>query len=222
MKGVFITGTDTGIGKTYFTLACIHALQAANIKTTAMKPVASGAEGVDGQLRNQDATLIQQALNHDVDYDLINPYAFASPVSPHIAAAEAGLEIDLKIIQQHYRQLTEHAEFAVVESVGGWLAPLSNKQTVADMAKLIGLPVVMVVGVRLGCLNHAMLTAQAIKQSGMKLTAWVANCIEPALASIDEQIDYLSRSLGMAPLVKLEWGQDSPLCSRDLLKLEKC
>lgn len=219
MKGIFITGTDTGIGKTYFTLACINALQQANVKTVAMKPVASGAERINDQLRNEDALLIQEALNHDVDYDLINPYAFAPPTSPHIAAADAGLEIDLNIIQQSYLRLTADAEFAIVEGVGGWLAPLSNKLTVADMAKAVGLPVVMVVGIRLGCLNHAMLTAQAIEQSGVSLAAWVANFIEPTLASADEQVDYLSRSLGMAPLAKLEWGQACSLHSRDLYSL---
>jgi len=219
MKGIFITGTDTGIGKTYFSLACINALQQAGIKTIAMKPVASGAELVDGQLRNEDALLIQQALNHAVDYDLINPYAFAPSVSPHIAAAEAGVEIDLQLIQKKYQQLSKGAEFAIVEGVGGWLAPLSTNLTVADMAKAIGLPVVMVVGIRLGCLNHAMLTAQAIVQSGLNLAGWVANDIEAELESADEQVDYLSRSLGMAPLVRLVWGQASPLCADDLINL---
>jgi len=219
MKGVFITGTDTGIGKTYFTVACIKALQTDGIKTVAMKPVASGADLIDGQLRNEDAVLIQQALNHNVDYDLINPYAFEPPVSPHIAAAKAGVEIDVQIIQQHYQRLIAGAEFVLVEGVGGWLAPLSHKLTVADMAKAVDLPVVMVVGVRLGCLNHAMLTAQAIVQSGQRLAGWVANIVEPELNSADEQIDYISQSLGMAPMVRQEWGQASPLCSTDLIRL---
>lgn len=219
MKGIFITGTDTGIGKTYFTLACINALQQDGIKTVAMKPVASGAKMIDGALRNDDALLIQQALNHDVDYGLINPYVFAAPVSPHIAAAAVGVEIDLQVIKNHYQQLTAEAEFAIVEGVGGWLAPLSRQLTVADMAGVLGLPVVMVVGIRLGCLNHAMLTAELIAQSGLKLGGWVANFIEAGLESVDEQVDYLSRSLGMPPLTRLAWGQASLVSSHELIKL---
>jgi len=217
MKGFFVTGTDTGIGKTYFTLACISALQQAGYKTLAMKPVASGAEWIDGQLRNEDALLIQQTLNHAVDYDLINPYAFAAPVSPHIAAQQAGVEIDLQHIKTCYQQFSESAEFVIVEGVGGWLAPLTDQLTVADMAATLALPVVLVVGIRLGCLNHAMLTAQAIRQTGLSLSGWVANVLQPAPTS--EQIDYLSQSLGMSPLARLAWGEHSVVDYHRLIKL---
>lgn len=217
MKGIFVTGTDTGIGKTWFTLACINAMQQAGVKTVAMKPVASGAELIDGQLRNEDALLIQQALNHPVAYELINPYVFALPVSPHIAAAEAGIEIELPRIQTVWQQLTRDTDFAMVEGVGGWLAPLSAKLTVADLAKALNLPVVMVVGLRLGCLNHARLTGQAIEQAGLQLAGWVANCIDPQLPFLEQQIDYLRRTLGMAPLARLAWQQDSTPAADELL-----
>lgn len=217
VRGIFVTGTDTGVGKTYFTLACIDAMQQAGIKTVAMKPVASGANMSGGLLCNEDALLIQQALQQDVDYELINPYVFAPPVSPHIAAARAGREIDLLHIRQRLQQLTAHAGFVIVEGVGGWLTPLSDRLTVADMAGAIGLPVVMVVGLRLGCLNHARLTARAIAQSGLPLAGWVANCIEPAAACVDEQIDHLTQALGQRPLASLAWSQSHRLSAGDLL-----
>jgi len=219
MNGIFITGTDTGIGKTWFTLACIDALQQAAIKTVAMKPVASGAEPIDGQLRNEDALLIQQRLNDPVDYSLINPYCFAEPVSPHIAAARAGVAIDLQHIQQVYARLTLGAEFVIVEGVGGWLAPLSDESNVADLADVLGLPVVMVVGMRLGCLNHARLTARAIEQSGLKLAGWVANCIEPELLALETQIDYLTKALGTAPLARTGWQQAQPIDYQAIMTL---
>lgn len=211
MKGLFVTGTDTGVGKTWFTLACIRALQAEGINTVAMKPVASGAQTVDGKLLNEDALSIQQSLRPHVDYELINPYVFAPPVSPHIAAAEAGVEIDLQHIKQSCETLSRDADCVIVEGVGGWLAPLSDALTVADMAGVLGLPVVMVVGIRLGCLNHAMLTAQAIRRSGLDLSGWVANCLEPQLPFIDRQIDYLNQTLQQKPLAVLRRDDESGL-----------
>ena len=205
MKGVFITGTDTGIGKTYFTLACIHALRSAGLKVAAMKPVASGAELVDGQLRNEDALQILKALDQVVDYELINPYCFRPPVSPHIAAAELGVEIDVLKIKNSCQLLSENSDYTLVEGVGGWLAPLSDSLTVADLAKALELPIIMVVALRLGCLNHAMLTAQSIKRSGLKLAGWVANWVEPELDALENQIDYLSKQFSMPPIARMGW-----------------
>ena len=211
MNGIFITGTDTGIGKTYFTLACIRALQEAGIKVAAMKPVASGADMMNGQLRNEDALQIQQALSNDVEYSLINPYCFSPPVSPHIAAAQAGVKIEPDVIKQQFNQLCSDADYAIVEGVGGWLAPISNESSVADLARSFDLPVVMVVGIRLGCLNHALLTAQAIKSSGLGFAGWVANIVEPGLTALDEQIDYLTRTLEMSPMVRIGWQSSDRL-----------
>jgi len=215
MKGIFITGTDTGIGKTYFTIACIKALQQAGKTVAAMKPIASGAEMIDGALRNEDALQMQQTLDHPVDYELINPYCFIPPVSPHIAAAEAGVEIKLDVIKQRYAELVKDADYVIVEGVGGWLAPLSEQLQVSDLARALQLPIVMVVGIRLGCLNHAMLTAEAIRQSGLSLAGWVANCLEPELEGLDKQIEYLSRHLQMAPLARLGW-QTSTISASNL------
>ena len=219
MQGIFITGTDTGIGKTYFTLACIKALQAEGIKTVAMKPVASGAELFDGELRNEDALQIQQALKSTTEYSLINPYAFAPPVSPHIAAARAGVEIDLDYIQHCYTKLCQGSDYVLVEGVGGWLAPLSDELSVADLACTIGLPVVLVVGIKLGCLNHAMLTVQSIRQTGLPLIGWVADCLEPQQESTAEQIAYLQQALQLPPLAVMGWQENATLSAEVLLGL---
>lgn len=208
MNGIFITGTDTGIGKTYFTLACIRSLQQAGLKVAAMKPIASGAEMVDGKLRNEDALQIQQALNHPIDYELINPYCFEPPVSPHIAAAQVGVTINLELIKQNFDALRKESDFVIVEGVGGWLAPLSENMTVVDLARAISLPVVMVVGIRLGCLNHASLTFNAIKHSGLEFAGWVANCIEPGMLNQQQQIDYITKLTGTVPLAISGWQEE--------------
>ncbi len=205
MKGIFITGTDTGIGKTHFTIACIQALQSAGCRVAAMKPVASGAERINGRLCNEDALRIIEALDHDVDYELINPYCFRPPVSPHIAAAEVGVEIDVSKIKNRCQLLSENTDYTLVEGVGGWLAPLSDSLTVADLASALALPVIMVVAIRLGCLNHAMLTAQSINRSGLELAGWVANCVEPEADAVERQIDYLSRRLSVSPIARIGW-----------------
>ncbi|MDH5444359.1 MAG: dethiobiotin synthase [Gammaproteobacteria bacterium] len=212
MKGLFITGTDTGIGKTWFTVACIRALQESGLKVAAMKPIASGADMIDGQLRNDDAQQIQQALNYPVKYEEINPYCFSPPVSPHIAAEEAGVDIDLNKIQKLLIDLNTNADFSLVEAVGGWLAPLSEQLTVADLATKLDLPVLMVVGVRLGCLNHAMLTLESIHKSGVVFAGWVANMLEPDLPEMDKQLDYLTRHLEMPPLVQMGWATEPNFC----------
>jgi len=203
MAGIFITGTDTGIGKTHVTLSLIKSLQQQGLRVAGMKPVASGAELVNGELRNEDALLIQKTAGAEPPYDLINPYCFAPPVSPHLAARQAGVEIDLQHINECYQQLAAESDMVIVEGVGGWLAPLSHQHTVADLAQQLKLPVVLVVGIRLGCLNHAALTYKEIKQSGLKILGWVANACDAETQNIDAQIEYLSERLGQAPLVKL-------------------
>lgn len=197
MPGVFITGTDTGIGKTHVTLACLQALQQDGIKVAGMKPVASGAQLVDDQLRNEDALLMQQMMELDVPYEMINPYCFEQAVSPHIAAQQAGIEIDLQRIKQNYQQLTEIAEYVIVEGVGGWLAPLSKQVTVADLAGELKLPVILVVGIRLGCLNHARLSFEVIKNSDVQFAGWVANHLQTDMQFATEQVEYLSQQLGI-------------------------
>lgn len=203
-RGFFITGTDTGVGKTWITLGLMHGLQARGLAVTGMKPVAAGCvPGPDG-LRNDDAQQIQAQSSLLLPYETVNPYAFAPAIAPHLAAAEAGIHIDFARIQQAYRELAERVDCVVVEGVGGWKVPLNEADTVADMAKTLGLPVILVVGIRLGCLNHALLTAESIRARGCTLAAWVANQVDAGCERVQENIEALRERipvpfLGMVP-----------------------
>ncbi|HSH42298.1 MAG TPA: dethiobiotin synthase [Arenicellales bacterium] len=208
-RGVFVTGTDTEIGKTVVSRLLVEALARAGERVAVMKPVAAGCEETGGGRRNADALELMAAANVHADYDLVNPYALAPPVSPHLAAAEAGVEIELERIRACQDTLAAKASFLVVEGVGGWCVPLSGTATVADMARRLDLPVIMVVGMRLGCLNHALLTAQAIESAGCSLAGWVANCIEPDDFSLDGCIDTLRERID-APLLAVVPRLDDP------------
>ena len=188
-KGFFITGTDTGVGKTRFTVAWMRAMQRCGLKTLGMKPVAAGCQWVGGVLVNDDALLLQQNGSVSSAYPLINPYAFEAAVSPHIAARQAGCSVDLKVIQHAFESLQHNADCVVVEGVGGWEVPLSQHHLVADLAVMLALPVILVVGVRLGCLNHARLTMMAIERSGVECIGWVANLVDPTMRCVDENIE---------------------------------
>ncbi len=174
-QGFFVTGTDTEVGKTVISVGLIHALQDQGLKVAAMKPVASGCQMTAHGLRNDDALALQQAADIQVDYPAINPYAFESPIAPHIAAQQAEVSIDLTRLLQGYQQLKSMSDAVVVEGAGGWLVPLNDKQSIADLAIKIELPVVLVVAIKLGCINHALLTADSIRSIGLPLAGWVAN-----------------------------------------------
>lgn len=200
MPGIFITGTDTEIGKTRVACALLQALNKQNIKTVGMKPIASGAELVNNQLQNEDALQLISASALKLPYELVNPYVFKTPASPHIAASVDHQQIELDKITSCYREIETQSDFVVVEGVGGWLAPINETQTVADMAETLQLPVVMVVGMRLGCLSHAQLTAQHIQQSGLKLVGWIANCVDKNFSFLEENINTLAKCTD-APLI---------------------
>ncbi len=201
MPGFFITGTDTEIGKTFVSTLIIKLLAEEGLKVAGMKPVASGAKIIDGMLKNEDALSLIQVSNIDVDYKTVNPYVFADAVSPHIAAEKAGVEIVPDEIKKHCDQLQNLSDVVVVEGVGGWYAPLSYHITVADLAETLELPVILVVGLRLGCLNHALLTAQAIRQSGLPVAGWVANYVEEDFSSADANITTLKHYLNDFPFI---------------------
>lgn len=205
-KGFFITGTDTDIGKTHFSLGLIAALRNQGKTVAVMKPVACGGQYDSGELRNEDAQLLLDACGLDIPYELVNPYVFEAPVAPHIAASENNVDISLPYIIDAYQQLAAKADVVVVEGVGGWLVPLNvgadvaQQTTVEDLAKLLKLPVILVVGMRLGCLNHALLTANAIVQSKVKFHGWVANTLEEEMPRYRENIATL-KELIKAPLL---------------------
>ena len=203
MRGFFITGTDTNVGKTWVTAGLLHAFNEQGLRTIAMKPVASGCTSVDGQLRNADAECLIQHMNTPADYSEVNPYSFMPAIAPHIAAEQAGKHLELENIQQAADGLAQRADLILVEGVGGWQVPLNDTQTVADLAVILQLPVIMVVSIRLGCLNHALLTAQSIQASGLQLAGWVANMCDSSDSFSEENISALQQRLDCPMLARL-------------------
>jgi dethiobiotin synthetase len=196
----FITGTDTGCGKTEVTLGLMALYQSRGERVLGMKPVASGAEPTADGLRNEDALKIQEQGSVRLPYEQINPYAFAPPIAPHLAARQAGVTIQVEAIRHRCQALSTRADRLLVEGVGGWQVPLNEMDSVADLAHALGLPVILVVGMRLGCINHALLSAQSIVDRGCELAGWVANMLEPEMLEAEANIDALRRRIP-APLL---------------------
>lgn len=195
MSGLFVTGTDTEVGKTRISCGLVEALIAQGLRVAVMKPVASGCERTADGLRNEDALALQQVANVKLPYEAINPYAFEPPIAPHLAAAACGVRIEFDVIAQRFSAVSAEADCVVVEGAGGWRVPLDDHRDVAALARCLNLPVVLVVGVRLGCINHAVLTAQAIEADGLWLAGWVANCLQPQEGLLEEQIAALRSRL---------------------------
>jgi dethiobiotin synthetase len=194
-KGFYVTGTDTGVGKSVASAALLYALRAGGRRAIGMKPVASGCERTPEGWRNEDALALQEASDPRPAYDDLNPYALPQPLAPELAAAEAGVTIALPTIVLAYERLAQQADAVIVEGVGGWAAPISATVDQVDVVRALKLPVVMVVGLRLGCISHARLTARAITDDGAQLLGWIANDIDPAMARIDENFAILQRVL---------------------------
>ena len=206
-RGIFITGTDTGIGKTWTTLALMHALKASGLRVAGMKPVASGAVTVDDRLKNEDALLIQSQCSTTHPYEWINPFVFTEPVAPHIAAHNTGAIINLGTITESFGKIAGSNDFVVVEGVGGWRVPLAEQLSIADMVRALGLPVLLVIGLRLGCINHALLTVECIRADGIPLSGIVITGIEEDYLCVEETLQTLARSinspmLGILPHMK--------------------
>lgn len=195
-RGYFITGTDTGVGKTLVATALMQRFAQSGNRVVGMKPVAAGAEMCDGQLLNEDVAQMLKTANVEAPLALINPYVFESPIAPHIAASQANVMISLDKVKGAFAALGELADVLVVEGAGGFLVPLNDQEDMADLAVTLGLPVILVVGMRLGCLNHALLTAAAIQARGLELAGWVANCLDSRMAHLDENLLSLEQRLG--------------------------
>lgn len=202
-KGFFITGTDTGVGKTWVTLCLMQALKERGFSVLGMKPVATGGFWRDGRLVNEDALSLQVAGSFPLPYEQVNPYVFEPPVSPHIAAETVGQTIDLQRIVDVFQGLRGCTDCILVEGVGGWMVPLNAREQVAELASAIGLPVVLVVGLRLGCLNHAALTHAAIAASHVEFAGWIANHLMGDLPYFAETLRTLESMLGSPPLICL-------------------
>lgn len=206
-RGLFVTGTDTGVGKTRVAVALVHALRARGLRVAAMKPVSAGSAA--GEL-NEDVAALRQASNVAADLEDVNPYAFADPVAPHIAARQAGVRIELAVVARAFARLAAAADVVVVEGAGGWRVPLNDHEDMADLAQALGLPVVLVVGLRLGCLNHALLTAESIVGRQLSWAGWVGNQIDPAMAQPAANLDALSARLP-GPCLGVQAFIDDPL-----------
>lgn len=206
----FVTGTDTGVGKTTVTVRLMQQLIAQGLTVIGMKPVASGCEWLDGRWQNEDVRQLTAASNVKAPPELINPYCFEPAIAPHIAAAQAGVAIDLKIIQEAYTQLTPLADVVIVEGAGGLLVPLNSSQTMADLILALDIPALMVVGMRLGCINHALLTAQVLKQRGIDFCGWVANSIDSQMSMPEENLQTLIQSLQQPPLLQVPFQESLP------------
>lgn len=199
-RGIFITGTDTGVGKTIVATALVRGLVARGERVAVMKPVASGSNRTADGLRNDDALALIAASNVEAPYDRVNPYCFEPAISPHIAAEEACIAVDTAHIRRNFDALATAADLVIVEGAGGWLAPVGPHISIKDIATALDLPVVLVIGVRLGCINHARLTKLAIESHGARLAGWIANTIDPAMPRRKENLETLTRELGEPPL----------------------
>jgi dethiobiotin synthetase len=193
----FVSGTDTEIGKTFVACALLHAARALGLTAVGMKPIAAGV-APDGS--NEDVEQLRTASSLELPPRLVNPYLLQAAIAPHIAAAEEGVCIDFAAIRRAYEQLGSKADVVIVEGVGGFRVPLGPDQDSADLAVALGLPVILVVGMRLGCISHALLSAEAIAARGLKLAGWVANRIDPAMARFEENMEALRLRLP-APLL---------------------
>jgi dethiobiotin synthetase len=200
VSGFFIAGTDTGVGKTLVAAALLHAYADLGLRVLGMKPVAAGAELVDGVWVNEDVARLRAAGNVQAAPELLNPYLFREAIAPHIAADHKGVRIEIPRIRAAFEALAALADVVVVEGVGGLLVPLSEHKDAADLAVALDRPLILVVGMRLGCINHALLTAEAIAARGLKLAGWVANRLDPAMAAYGENLSALSKRLP-APLL---------------------
>ena len=195
---IFITGTDTGVGKTRIARAVLNRLLDQGYSAAGFKPLASGAERTAEGLRNDDALVLQAASSPGLEYGEVNPWCFEPAIAPHLAAREAGVEIGLAALDAAHRRLALRHERVVVEGAGGWLVPLNAQHSFADWVGSQGWPVILVVAMRLGCINHALLSARAIEADGCRLLGWIGNCIDPAMAARDENLATL-RELLPAP-----------------------
>ena len=217
-RGIFVAGTDTAVGKTRITAGLLQAFRAQGVRVAGMKPVAAGAIRQDGRLISADAVMLAQSSRQNTPYEWLNPYCLELAESPHLAAAQAGIRIDLDVICHAYAQLAIAHDWVLVEGAGGWLSPIGPTATMAHIAVALDLPVVLVVGLRLGCLNQALLSAAAIRASGLKLAGWMASTLQYPWTAAAANVQALSERLGTAPLAVLPWSESAAADHRVLAK----
>lgn len=218
----FVTGTDTEIGKTTIAAGLLHAARRAGLSTAAAKPVASGCVATAEGLRNDDALALLGQCSLPLRYEDVNPLAFAPAIAPHLAAREAGVQLDVASLQQAVGAiLARGADFTLVEGAGGWRVPLSGQETLSDLPVALNLPVILVVGVRLGCINHAVLSAEAIARDGLRLAGWVANVVDAQTSRLDDNLATLAERLPAPCLGRVpRLQQATPTAVAEHLNLE--
>jgi dethiobiotin synthetase len=198
--GLFVTGTDTEVGKTVIARLIVRSLAATGVRVAVMKPVAAGSVGGAQGPRSEDALGLIADSNVDMPYEMVNPYCLEAPVAPHLAARAAGITVQLPRLVHAFGTLAQASDYVIVEGAGGWFAPLNESEFVADLAAALDLPVLLVVGLRLGCLNHALLTVGAIRQRRLKLAGWIGNQIDPGFARMSENLHILEQHIGTPPI----------------------
>lgn len=220
-QSYFVIGTDTNVGKTYVATALVQHFVKAGFKTIGMKPIASGCElssqgAWQGELVNEDVEALSIASNVQAPLDLINPYRFTPAIAPHVAAQQAGVVIDSHVIKHAYDELSQLADVVIVEGAGGFLVPINAQETLADLVVKLDIPVILVVGMRLGCINHALLTVEAIKARGLALAGWVANQIDSEMTMFSENIASLQHRIAAPCLSVVHWGESVCLADSGL------
>ncbi len=209
MKTFFITGTDTEVGKTYSTVALTRALRAAGHSVSVLKPVASGCERIDGIWQNDDARALRTAAENDQDYASVNPLALVPAIAPHIAAQEAGVELSVaRLLSVTEATRKRQDDVLLIEGAGGFLVPLNEQESLAEYVAALQAPIILIVGMRLGCINHALLTAEAIRRRGLHLVGWVANSPQPQMNRYAENMALLRQKLDAPLLAELAWQDE--------------
>ncbi len=207
IKAFFITGTDTNVGKTYIACALLKHFSSIGLKSVGMKPVSAGIESHSTEYRNEDVIKLSSAGNVNASLEWVNPYSFPQPVAPNLAAGLSGVAISCDKIIEAYDCLSELADVVIVEGAGGVLVPLNDRETIADLAIKMDLPMILVVGIRLGCINHALLSVEAIQSRGLKLAGWVANQIDPAMEMYEENVLCLKERISAPCISEVKLGQ---------------
>ena len=208
--GYFVTGTDTGVGKTEIACGLLRAFAKSGRSAVGMKPIAAGAKQLKGVLRNEDVERLRAASSFRASRGAVNPYLFAPPIAPHLAAERIGRRIDVHVILQAYRSLARRADVVIVEGAGGLLVPLNERADSADLARRMRLPVLLVVGMRLGCLSHALLTQSAMAAHGLVFAGWFANRIDPAMRAYRGNVETLERRLHAPLLGEIPYRAHAP------------
>lgn len=202
-KGYFITGTGTDVGKTYVAIKILYALKQQGFSTAGLKPIASGCIKKNGNLHSEDALALQEAATIQLPYHQVNPIALQPPIAPHLAAKQIGKRLTVDYLFQLCQPLLNSgANRIIVEGAGGWLVPLNEKEMLADFATRLGFPIILVVGMKLGCINHALLTCQHMKTHDVNIAGWIANCIDPNMQALEENIATLKTLLPI-PLITM-------------------